>query len=280
MGYKGEMSYSLIDSGDFQKLEAFGPYRFVRPSASAVWKRTLPKEEWSRFDASFYRDRNGEGEWKLNNTRIPDHWDIEVSGLIFRMRLTSFGHTGIFPEQGANWTWLQKNVRPGSKVLNLFAYTGGSTLACAKAGAEVVHLDASKTSVTWARENAELNGLEDAKIRWIVDDVQEFVAKEVRRGNTYQGFILDPPSYGRGTKKQVWKIEKHLMPLLENLKKLAAGDFQFCLLSSHSQGYTPKAHENQLRQIFPVGKYESSEMFLEGAELQLPAGGYALVKAD
>lgn len=275
------MTYELIDSGDFRKLESFGPYRFLRPSASAVWKPSLSDGQWADFDASFNRDNSGDGEWKLFNKKLPDQWDIEVAQLKFRMRLTSFGHTGIFPEQANNWKWLQENVRKGSKVLNLFAYTGGSTLACAKAGAEVVHLDASKTSVTWARENADLNGLQEAKIRWIVDDVQEFVAKEVRRGNRYQGFILDPPSYGRGTKKQVWKIEKHLTPLLENLRKLAADDFQFCLLSSHSQGYTPAAHANQLEQTFgdiESVALQSSEMFLEGSgSMKLPAGGYAQI---
>ena len=278
------MKYELIDSGDFKKLEAFGEYRFMRPSASAVWEKSLSESEWSKVDATFNRDRSGDGEWKVLNKKLPDQWDIEVSNLKFRMRLTSFGHTGIFPEQADNWTWLQDKVRKGSKVLNMFAYTGGSTLACAKAGAEVVHLDASKTSVTWARENADLNDLSESKIRWIVDDVQEFVAKEIRRGNQYQGFILDPPSYGRGTKKQVWKIEKHLTPLLRNLRKLAADDFQFCLLSSHSQGYTPKAHANQLEQVFSDFKgteLTSSEMFLEGrSSLKLPAGGYALIHRD
>jgi 23S rRNA (cytosine1962-C5)-methyltransferase len=278
------MTYELIDSGEFKKLESFGDYRFLRPSASAVWKKSLGDGEWSDFDARFNRDQSGDGEWKLFNKKLPDHWDIEVAKLKFRMRLTSFGHTGIFPEQAGNWQWLQENVRKGSKVLNLFAYTGGSTLACAKAGAEVVHLDASKTSVTWARENADLNGLSEAKIRWIVDDVQEFVAKELRRGNTYQGFILDPPSYGRGTKKQVWKIEKHLTPLLDNLRKIAADDFQFCLLSSHSQGYTPMAHANQLEQAFgdmDSMVLQSSEMYLEGGSaMKLPAGGYALIFRD
>jgi 23S rRNA (cytosine1962-C5)-methyltransferase len=164
--------------------------------------------------------------------------------------------------------------------LNLFAYTGGSTLACAKAGAKVTHVDASKTSVTWAKENLELSGLGSAPVRWMVEDVQDFVAREVRRGNTYQGFILDPPSYGRGPKKQVWKIEKDLMPLLQDLKKLAAEDFLFCLLSSHSQGYTPIAHENQLRQIFgsDAFQFRSGEMLLDGPQgLNLPAGTFSFL---
>lgn len=276
------MSYELIDSGDFKKLEAFGDYIFERPSASAVWSQTKEPNIWKKADAVFLRDNKGDGEWKAKNKAIPDHWVIQVAGLKFQMRMTNFGHLGIFPEQKANWEWLQNLDLKGKRVLNLFAYTGGSTLACAKAGAEVVHVDASKTSVTWARENAKLNGLAEGPIRWIVEDVQEFVAKELRRGKSYHGIILDPPSYGRGTKKQIWKIERHLMPLLYNLKKLAAEDFQFCLLSSHSQGYTPMAHENQLRQVFSGYsglKFQSAEMYLGDIDrCPLPAGGFSLAK--
>lgn len=279
-------TYNILDCGDFYKLEQVGPYRLHRPAASAVWLRSLGKEDWQNHDAHFERDRGGEGEWTIKNKRMPDHWDIEIGKLKFRIRLTGFGHLGIFPEQQDNWAEIdeairQRNAKPDEfKVLNLFAYTGGSTLAAAKAGAAVVHLDASKTSVTWARENAELSGLGDRPIRWIVDDVQDFVSREVRRGSKYQGIILDPPSYGRGPKKQMWKIEDHLNPLLEQLAKLMADDFCFWLLSSHSQGYTPIAHENQIKQVIGgrfQGEYRSREMVLPSADGKLlPSGSSSL----
>ncbi len=284
--------YQILDCGDFHKLEKVGDVRLHRPAASAVWPANLDKGEWKNYDAKFERDRGGEGDWTIKNKSIPDHWDIAIDDLKFRIRLTGFGHLGIFPEQMKNWQIMQKIIKQRTsknssedfKVLNLFAYTGGSTLACANAGAEVVHVDASKTSVSWARENAELSGLADKTIRWIVDDVQDFVAREIRRGNKYQGIILDPPSYGRGPKKQIWKIEQHLNPLLKSLSELMADDFCFWLLSSHSQGYTPVAHENQLRCYISKdrkGKYISEEMLLESIQGQfLPSGSSSLWTAE
>lgn len=282
-------TYTLVDSGNFEKLEKVGPITMVRPSASAVWDKDSARTGWTSYDVRFDRDRGGEGEWTKKNKNIPDYWDIEVANLKFRIRLTGFGHLGIFPEQCRNWLDLQKLVAEKVKqikefrVLNLFAYTGGSTMACAKAGAFVTHVDASKTSVNWAKENAGLNQLSETSVRWMVDDVSEFVAREVRRGNTYHGIILDPPSFGRGTKKQVWKIEEDLMPFMERLKALMADDFQFCLLSSHSPGHTPVAHSNQLRQIFSDPKFKnrkleikSDEMILPGeVQLPLPSGSFA-----
>lgn len=279
-------TYSILDCGDFHKLEQVGSVRLHRPAASAVWPANLAKSDWKKHDALFERDRGGEGEWSLKNKSIPEHWDIAIDNLKFRIRLTGFGHLGIFPEQQKNWQLIQKIIKARSttpdnfKVLNLFAYTGGSTLASAIGGASVVHVDASKTSVSWARENAELSGLAEHPLRWIVDDVQDFVLREIRRGNKYQGIILDPPSYGRGPKKQVWKIEQHLNPLLKQLSQLMADDFGFWLLSSHSQGYTPIAHENQLKCFIPKslgGKYISEEMILESAQGQLlPSGSSSL----
>ncbi len=279
-------NYQLLDSGHFQKLEQIGPYRLIRPAASAVWRPKLAAAEWSRYDARFERDRGGEGEWERKNKSLPEHWDIDVSGMKFRIRLTGFGHLGIFPEQEANWKKLRdlvkkaRETRDEFRVLNLFAYTGGSSLFCAQGGAQVVHLDASKTSVSWARENAGLNDLSEAPIRWIVDDVKDFVAREVRRGSKYHGIILDPPSYGRGPKKQLWKIEEDLMPLLENLKLLMAEDFCFCLLSSHSQGYTPMAHQNQLAQMtgFAKATFATGEMLIfDEKGMGLPSGGSSLL---
>lgn len=281
------------------KLEQVGPYRVARPSASAVWDTVLPKSEWEKVDAEFQRFSDGNGEWKIFNEKIKNSWAIEVSGITFNLKLTGFGHLGIFAEQEKNWRQIREIIsrrvanRKGDSsfsVLNLFAYTGGSTLFSASGGAEVVHLDASKGSVAWARENAASSKLEGRPIRWIIDDVQDFVQKEIRREKKYQGIILDPPSYGRGSKNQVWKIESHLLPLLKDLQKLMADDFSFLLLSAHSPGYTPISLENQLRQICGgwrknlstaptklIQKYESGEMLIyDKADKALPSGAYCL----
>ncbi len=280
---KNKQTYELLDSGAFQKLENVGGFRLVRPSPSAVWETDLPVKDWQNYDALFERYKDGDGEWKIKNNAIKDPWMIDVSGVKFKMKLTSFGHLGIFPEQRKNWVQMQeivaarKKLKPDAplKVLNLFAYTGGSSLFCAKGGAEVTHVDASKGSVAWARENAEASGLGKAPIRWLIDDVQEFVKREVRRGNKYQGLILDPPSYGRGPNKEIWDIEKHLMPFLRELEKLFADDLCFILLSCHSPGYTPTALENQLRQVTEgrKGEFISAEMLIEEeGQKPLPSG--------
>jgi 23S rRNA (cytosine1962-C5)-methyltransferase len=262
--------YQLIDSGHFQKLEQVGPHRLVRPSPQAVWSPRLPAEQWKQVDAKFDRFAGGDGKWTIFNKSLPKRWTISQGPVTFTVGLTDFGHLGIFPEQDSNWHELHTLIRSQKKsadfsVLNLFAYTGGSTLACASAGAKVVHLDASKTSVQWARENAEASGLKEAPVRWIVDDVQKFVEREVRRGSKYHGVILDPPSFGRGTQNEVWKIEDHLIPLLANIKQLLDDAFSFVLLSCHSTGYTPMALTNLLKEITPErgGRYESREMLIQ-----------------
>ncbi len=254
--------YQLLDTGNFQKLEQVGPYRLVRPAAQAVWRPRLAPEAWAEVDASFTRFSGGDGKWTVKNRKLPESWHIDAPpfGKLV-IRLTDFGHLGIFPEQHRNWQLLADAVRAHMarrgadkdlSVLNLFAYTGGSTLAAAGAGAQVVHVDASKTSVNWARENAEASALADRPLRWIVDDVQKFVAREVRRESQYHGIILDPPSYGRGPKGETWKIEEMLPPLLDDLKKILAPDFAFFLLSGHSAGYTPLALVNLLGAIVDV----------------------------
>lgn len=286
--------YQLLDSGDFQKLEQVGPYRLVRPAAQAVWRPRLAKSEWAKADAVFTRFSGGDGRWDVKN-RLPEAWRLSVPKLgELVLKLTDFGHLGIFPEQHANWFRLVDLVREriaarGEKlnaeqpfqVLNLFAYTGGSSLAAARGGAHVVHLDASKTSVSWARENAEACGLASHPVRWIVDDVQKFVAREVRRGSKYHGIILDPPSYGRGTKGETWKIEEHLPPLLDQLKQILADDYAFVLLSAHSEGYTPIALRNLLSEICPAaqGDFDAAEMVVEetselGVPRLLPSGAH------
>lgn len=257
-----DKSYRLIDAGNFRKLEQIGPYRIIRPSPQAVWRPDLKDAEWKKgIAAEFVRHSTGDGQWKIHDPKIKNPFQIKVEGISFVIKLTDFGHLGIFPEQYINWHRLAKVCRKESaslKVLNLFAYTGGSTLACCLGGAEVVHVDASKTSVAWARENAEASGLEERPTRWIVDDVKKFVAREIRRENRYHGIILDPPSYGRGSKGEVWKIELDLPDLIDDLSKILANDWKFVLLSSHSPGYTPIALQNLLYQL----KGSSSAEFL------------------
>lgn len=277
--------YQLIDSGDFQKLEQVGPYRIVRPAAQAVWKPRLGKTEWEQVDAIFHRYSGGDGKWSVTNKQLPKKWTIEQGPVRLVISLTDFGHLGIFPEQDDNWQKLHKLIEQRSlgrqlNVLNLFAYTGGSTLACAAAGAKVVHLDASKTSVAWARENAQASGAAEKPIRWIVDDVQKFVEREVRRGHKYHGVILDPPSFGRGANNEIWQIEDHLVALLSNIQQVLADDFLFILLSSHSNGYTPLALQNLLMSVVDASKgyFEIGEMIVHEKDSGrvLPSGASAL----
>jgi 23S rRNA (cytosine1962-C5)-methyltransferase len=280
-----QYEYKLLDSGNFQKLEQVGPYRFVRPAAQAVWRPRLSSDDWQRVDASFSRFSGGDGKWTIHNRSLPKKWVIQQGPVRLVISLTDFGHLGIFPEQDANWAKLHTliSAHKGQReinVLNLFAYTGGSTLACATAGAKVVHLDASKTSVSWARENAEASGVADKPVRWIVDDVQKFVEREVRRGSKYQGVILDPPTFGRGTNNEVWQIEDHLVGLLDNLKKVLADDYLFVMLSSHSNGYTPMALQNLLHDVVEKnkGEFDIHEMVVleQNSGRVLPSGASAL----
>lgn len=284
--------YQLLDSGGFQKLEQVGPYRFVRPAAQAVWRPRLPAAEWAQVDAIFTRFSGGDGRWEVRNRKLPESWLMPIPGLgALRLRLTDFGHLGIFPEQHANWLRLTQLVEERKatvlggelRVLNLFAYTGGSTLAAARGGASVVHVDASKTSVAWARENAEAANLAQKPVRWLVDDVQKFVARELRRGSKYHGIILDPPSYGRGPRGEAWKIEEMLPQLLQDLRQLLADDFVFILLSGHSAGYTPVALTNLLADIVDPasGQFDAAEMLVAesgsakgGYQRQLPSGAH------
>lgn len=263
--------YSLIDSGDGRKLERFGGYLLNRPASQAVWHPSLPAKEWDK--AHVMVDRDGK-RTILNRDRIPDTWSTVIEGIRFRLSVTDFGHIGVFPEQRANWAKLKSivsgQVADGRKpnVLNLFAYSGGSTLACALAGAKVTHLDASKGMVTWARENADLNGLQDAPIRWIVDDVIKFCERELRRGNRYDGIILDPPTYGRGKANEVFKIEEHLPPLLGMCAELLTDNPAFVLLSCHTPGFSPIVLSHLLRQALDArpGSYIPDEMLLEGSD--------------
>ena len=275
--------YSLLDSGQGCKLEQFGPYVFSRPSAQAIWKPQLPVSTWQKADASFTRE--GDTRWEQKKT-LPDSWQITVSDIIFKLSATDFGHLGIFPEQRDSWEWIQQLVkkakqsgRENIQVLNLFAYSGGSTLAAAKGGAQVCHLDASKGMVAWARENAALNGLEKAPIRWIVDDVSKFLAREIKRGVRYDGIIFDPPSFGRGSRGEVFKIEDNLPSIISDCRTLLSDNPLFVLFSCHSPGFTPIVMHHLMKQMMQgfQGSIEAGEMILKGKDdvLSLPSGVFA-----
>lgn len=281
-----EQGYQLIDSGHFRKLEQIGPFRIVRPSPQAVWAPRLPESEWQQSIAATYtRFSGGDGKWRFQDRAFRDGCIIYYGQLTFSIKPTEFGHLGLFAEQIENWQRIRALIarhvaehEETFRVLNLFAYTGASTLAASQAGAEVVHVDASKTSVSWAREHAELNQLSERPVRWIVDDVSKFVAREVRREQHYHGIILDPPSFGRGAKNEVWKIEEHLLPLMEQLRQIAAPNFSFLMLSSHSNGYTPKALQNIATSYFhdmvADPQYHLDEMLVFEAQTKraLPSG--------
>jgi 23S rRNA (cytosine1962-C5)-methyltransferase len=267
------MSYALIDSGNEQKLERFGDYTLVRPCSQAVWKPAKEKRLWEQADAVFSREPAN--KWKMVR-KLPASWVVEWGGVKFKIAPTDFGHLGVFPEHALLWKWMAGKISKGTKVLNLFAYSGGATLAAALAGAEVCHLDASKTIVAWARENAALNELEKAPIRWIVDDVLKFLKREIRRGVRYEGIILDPPTFGRGNQGEVFKIERDLTPILEMCRELLSAHPKFLILSSHTPGYTPLVMHHLMTQAMAglKGTIEAGEMVIPGP-LELPSGTYA-----
>lgn len=272
-------TYELLDSGLGRKLERFGPYIIDRPSLTALWKKEKSPQVWKEAQAVFTRE--GQNNWQgLEN--LPSHWAIDVSGIKFKLAPTDFGHLGIFPEQVPFWDWIYKTISQEKRplqILNLFAYSGGSTLAAAKAGASVCHLDASKGMVAWARENATLNGLEKAPIRWIIDDVNKFLKREINRERRYDGIILDPPSFGRGSKGEVFKIEEDLPPILEMCRTLLTPNPLFILLSCHTPGFTPIALNHFLKQTTNglKGTIDCGEMYLAGKKdvLTVPNGTFA-----
>lgn len=277
--------YVLLDSGNELKLERIGEYTLVRPSPQAIWRPNLPQSEWQRADALYVRAADGSGAWEWKR-KIKREFDLLYNSLSFNIRLTNFGHLGLFPEQAENWNWLRQIIRKrlvrtnyrNVHVLNLFAYTGGSTLACSQAGAHLTHVDAAKGVVDWARKNAQQCRLDERPIRWLVDDVMKYVEREVRRNHTYQGIIFDPPSFGRGPKGEVFKLENDLMPLLEACQALLAKDALFVLYSCHTPGFTPLTLENQLAAVVGrrQGAMESGEMTVaEPGGRRLPSGTYA-----
>ncbi len=231
--------YELIDTSDGARLERWGDFILSRPDPQVIWKNTRRSPEWKRADAVYHRSNKGGGAWDIKNKSMPDSWTISTNGLVLCVKTMGFKHTGVFPEQAVNWVWAGELIRNAGrpiKVLNLFAYTGGATMACAAAGASVCHVDASKGMVAQAKENARLSGLENAPIRYIVDDCAKFVTREIRRGNRYDAIILDPPSYGRGPTGEVWKIEDSIGDFLELCREVLSEDPLFVLLNSYTTG--------------------------------------------
>lgn len=265
--------YQLLDAGNEKKLEQIGPYRLVRQAAQAYWPKS--KSDWLEVQATHHRSSSGGGHWQFHK-RLPETWITRHGRYRFHMKLTDFGHLGLFPEQEPNWQWLAQ--RKAERVLNLFGYTGGSTLAAATSAAEVTHVDASKGAVSWARDNFAINSMNHAAVRWITEDVSKYIEREQRRGSTYQGIILDPPSYGRGPRGQVWKIETDLIPLLLQIKKITP-HLKFVLLSCHTPGYSPHCLANILSTVFACDtqKIEAGEMVvpIQASSLVLPSGSYA-----
>ena len=279
-------SYKLIDSGDGRKLEAVGPYILDRPSSAALWKKSKAPSFWQQADARFERTSSQKGVWTLKkNQKIPGKWLVSLGSTKVWAKLTDFGHIGIFPEHHRDYPWLpliEKRHQEGKeiKVLNLFAYTGALSLTLSSLGAEVVHVDGSKAAIEWGKENQLQQSSAPGRVRWILDDVTKFVKREVRRNSKYHGIVLDPPSFGRGPKSEVWKIEDNLPELLQDLKKLLAKDYCFTQLSSHSQYHSPICLGNVLSSYMGEvgGKVESFEMTVEeqaGRRL-LPAGSCAI----
>ncbi len=232
--------YEVLDTSGGEKLERWGQYILVRPDPQIIWTTPRRNPLWKRYDARYARSASGGGSWSEH--RLPEAWEVAYGDLTFRVKPMNFKHTGVFPEQAVNWDFLRQRIRAAGRplqVLNLFAYTGGATLAAAAAGASVCHVDAARGMVAWARENARASGLEQAPIRWIVDDCAKFVEREIRRGRRYDGIIMDPPSYGRGPSGEVWKLEKDLYPFLQLVAGVLSDEPEFFILNSYTAGLAP-----------------------------------------
>lgn len=278
MAFSVEDTYELLDSGEEKKLERFGDYVISRPAGGAIWKKSLPEDQWQEADAVFSRDRGS--RWQMRR-KLPQQWEIQLKGIRLKISPTDFGHLGAFPEHSMFWPWAVQKIQTAKrkiKVLNLFAYSGGATLAFAKAGAEVCHVDASKGMISWARENAALNHLSKAPVRWIVDDAAAFLKREQKRKSFYDAIVLDPPSFGRGNKGQVFKIESSLAPLLDLCRRALSDDPLFIILTCHTPGITPISLRHMLHQEMGVceDRMDCGEMLLEGKNTYpLPSGSYA-----
>ena len=271
--------YEVIDTSTGEKLERWGKYILVRPDPQVIWNTTKTNSQWKHINGHYHRSSKGGGEWEF--FKLPNEWSINYNSLTFNLKPFSFKHTGLFPEQAVNWDWfssiiketLKKEPNRNIKVLNLFAYTGGATLSAAAAGASVTHVDASKGMVTWAKENAVSSGLAEAPIRWLVDDCVKFVEREIRRGNTYDAIIMDPPSYGRGPKGEIWKIEDNIFPFIELTTKLLSDNPIFYLVNSYTTGLQPAVLTYMINTAI-VSKFGGQ---VESSEIGLPVTSNGLV---
>ncbi|MCR5266954.1 MAG: class I SAM-dependent methyltransferase [Lachnospiraceae bacterium] len=271
--------YEVIDTGNGEKLERWGNYILLRPDPQVIWDADRKDSRWKHLNAHYHRSAKGGGEWEFFD--LPDQWSIRYDSLTFQLKPFSFKHTGLFPEQAVNWDWMADRIRKritstggqGVKVLNLFAYTGGATLAAAQAGAQVTHVDASKGMVQWAKENALSSGLADAPIRWLVDDCVKFVEREIRRENHYDAIIMDPPSYGRGPKGEIWKIEDSIYPFIELCAKLLVEKPLFVLVNSYTTGLQPAVLSYMLHKAV-VSRFGGS---VEAGEIGLPVSSNHLI---
>lgn len=276
----GWRDYEILDCSDGEKLERWGDKILVRPDPQIVWKTDKDIPEWKSADARYNRSKTGGGSWQCYR-RLPDSWTVEYKKLKFGIKPMGFKHTGLFPEQAANWDWFSELIRENGgreiSVLNLFAYTGGATVAAAAAGAKVCHVDAAKGMVAWAKENAALSGLAEHPIRYIVDDVKKFAQRELRRGHKYDGIIMDPPSYGRGPGGELWKIEDEIYDLVDLCAELLSDDPLFFLINSYTTGLSGRVMENICRLTIEKrfgGMTTSDEVGLpiRGGSLILPCG--------
>lgn len=272
--------YEVIDCSKGEKLEQWGRYHLVRPDPQVIWDTPRTHEMWSRKNGHYHRSKKGGGEWEFFD--LPKQWQIHYKNLTFNLKPFNFKHTGLFPEQAVNWDWFSDLIRTSGrniKVLNLFAYTGGATLAAAAAGAHVTHVDASKGMVTWAKENALSSGLGDASIRWLIDDCGKFIEREIRRGNRYDAIIMDPPSYGRGPKGEIWKIEDSIHTFIKNCSLLLSDDPLFFLINSYTTGLAPSVLSYMLATELKAhsGTISASEIGLPvlSSGLALPCGASA-----
>lgn len=280
---KNWIEYHLIDTSDGERLEDWNGVLLIRPDPQIIWKTPHRTKKWNNVDGHYHRSSAGGGCWTFKKN-MPESWKMKYGNLVFNIKPTGFKHTGLFPEQAVNWDFMFEKIKnAGQKinVLNLFAYTGGATLACAEAGADVCHVDASKGMISWARENAVLSGLADKPVRWIVDDCGKFVAREIKRGKTYDAIIMDPPSYGRGPGGEVWKLEDNIYDLVKLCSQLLSEKPLFFLLNSYTTGLSPSVMGYILGEIL-IEKFGGSVSFdeiglpVETGKMYLPCGSTAL----
>lgn len=275
--------YELLDCSEGERLERWGDVILIRPDPQVIWKTNKKHPLWRKANARYHRSNSGGGKWEAY-TRIPAEWNVDYNNLTFHIKTMGFKHTGLFPEQAVNWDYMTELIKKADrpvKVLNLFAYTGGATIACLKAGASVTHVDASKGMVQWARENAELSGVSDKPVRWLVDDCIKFVQREIRRGNKYDIIIMDPPSYGRGPGGEVWKLEDEVYNFVSLCSEIVSDDALAVFINSYTTGLAPSVMQYILGSIMVPkfgGKVSSDEIGIPvtSSKMVLPCGATAI----